>query len=53
MRPLWVNIHKAIAHNDEVMATSDEKGLSIERESYLLREIVKKLLVISQLAKVN
>lgn len=44
MRPLWVNIHKAIAHNEDVMANSDKKGLSIDRETYLLKEIVEQLL---------
>ncbi|MGK0304463.1 MAG: hypothetical protein ACI8UG_000194 [Gammaproteobacteria bacterium] len=29
MRPLWVNIHEAIAHNEEVMASSNKKALSI------------------------
>lgn len=53
MRPLWVNIHEAITHNEDVMATSDKKGLSIERETYLLKEIVKKLLHVSELADVN
>jgi hypothetical protein len=53
MRPLWVNIHEAIAHNEDVMATSDKKGLSIERETYLLKEIVKKLLHVSEKADVN
>ena len=44
MRPMWVNIHQAIAHNENVMETSDKKGLSIVRETFLLREIVKTVL---------
>ena len=48
-----MNIHEAITHNEDVMATSDKKGLSIERETYLLKEIVKKLLHVSELAEVN
>jgi len=40
MRPLWMNIHKAIAHNENVMANSIQKGLSIHRETFLLKEIV-------------
>jgi len=53
MRPLWVNIHDAIAHNEEVMATSNKKGLSIDRETYLLKEIVRKLLHVSESVAVN
>lgn len=53
MKPLWVNIHLAIAHNEEVMATSDKKGLSIERETYLLKEIVKTVLDVNELTEVN
>jgi ADP-ribose pyrophosphatase YjhB (NUDIX family) len=49
MQPLWVNIHEAIAHNENVIATSDKKGLSIERETYLLKQIVEKLIGISGL----
>ena len=43
MTPLWINIHAAIAHNEKVIAGSDKKGQSIERETYLLRVIVDKL----------
>lgn len=53
MKPLWVNIHKAIAHNEDVMANSDKKGLSIERETYLLKQIVDKLLGVSKLVELN
>ena len=45
MTPLWVNIHQAIKHNEETLAKSDKKGLSIERETFLLKLIVKELLV--------
>ncbi|MBB1397090.1 MULTISPECIES: NUDIX hydrolase [unclassified Pseudoalteromonas] len=37
----WVNIHDAIAHNERTLATSDKQGLSILRETYLLKEIAK------------
>ena len=47
MKPLWMNIHEAITHNEEVIANSDKKGLSIERETYLLKVIADEL-VISQ-----
>lgn len=44
MKPLWVNIHKAIAHNQDVIATSDKKGLSIERETFLLNEVARRVM---------
>ena len=45
MAPLWMNIHTAIAHNEDVIANSDTKGLSIERETFLLKVIAKELVV--------
>lgn len=44
MKPLWHNIHEAIAHNESVIRNSAKKGLSIERETFLLKLIVKELL---------
>lgn len=44
MRPVWKNIHEAIAHNEETIAESAKKGLSIERETFLLKRIVSELL---------
>jgi len=44
MRPVWMNIHEAIAHNEKTMAESPKKGLSIERETFLLQLIYKELL---------
>lgn len=43
MRPLWINIHHAITHNEKVIASSDKKGLSIERETFLLKVIAEEL----------
>jgi len=43
MRPVWLNIHEAIKHNEDTMANSDKKGLSIERETFLLKLIVTEL----------
>lgn len=43
MKPVWMNIYEAIAHNEAVIANSDKKGLSIERETFLLREIAETL----------
>ena len=45
MHPIWMNIHQAIAHNEETMAKSEKKGLSIERETFLLKLIVSELLI--------
>lgn len=36
MNPVWINLDKAIAHNEKVMKTSDKKGMSIDRETYIL-----------------
>ena len=44
MRALWVNIHEAIKHNKKTMATSDKKGMSIERETFLLELITESIL---------
>jgi len=45
MKPLWVNIHEAIAHNDETIRNSEKKGMSIERENFLLKLIVEEKLL--------
>ncbi|MDV7103392.1 NUDIX hydrolase [Vibrio sp. TH_r3] len=44
MKPVWLNIHQAIAHNEQTMLNNPNKGLSIERETFLLKLIVKELL---------
>jgi len=41
MQPKWVNIHSAIAHNETTMAMSEKQGLSIQRETFLLKLIAK------------
>lgn len=43
MKPVWVNIHSAIAHNEEVIANSPKKGLSIDRETFMLKVILEEL----------
>jgi ADP-ribose pyrophosphatase YjhB (NUDIX family) len=43
MTPLWINIHKAIVHNEAVIANSHKKGLSIERETFILKVIAQEL----------
>ncbi|MGB3367100.1 MAG: NUDIX domain-containing protein [Acidaminobacteraceae bacterium] len=43
--PVWVNIHKAILHNEAVMlAKEDSMGLSIARETMVLKMVVDELL---------
>jgi len=44
MRAMWVNIHEAIDYNKKTMATSKKKGMSIERESFLLRLIAERIM---------
>lgn len=44
MHPTWINIHDAIAHNEHTIAHSEKKGMSIERETFLLKRIVNELL---------
>ncbi len=44
MKAIWVNIHEAIQHNQKTMATSDKKGMSIERETFLLQLIAKNII---------
>ncbi len=44
MRPLWMNIYDAIAHNEQTIAQSDKKGMSIERETFLLKLVVAECL---------
>jgi len=46
MHPIWMNIHQAIRHNEHTIAKSEKKGLSIERETFLLKLIVSELVTI-------
>lgn len=41
---MWINIHEAIAHNEKTMAENPKKGMSIERETFLLHLIAKEML---------
>ena len=43
MKALWVDIHTAIDHNKNTIANSEKKGMSIERETYLLELIARDL----------
>ena len=44
MKPVWINIFDAIAHNEHTIANSEKKGMSIERETFLLKTIAAELL---------
>ncbi|CAH9049465.1 RNA pyrophosphohydrolase [Pseudoalteromonas holothuriae] len=39
MKPVWVNINEAIAHNQRTLKNSEKKGQSLIRELYLLQKI--------------
>lgn len=43
MKAVWINIHEAIKHNKKTMETSKKKGMSIERETFLLELIVERM----------
>lgn len=44
MRVCWLNIDEAITHNLNTMKHDKKQGLSIQRETYLMQEIKKRLL---------
>lgn len=44
MKPVWINIQQAIEHNLKTIALSDKKGMSIERETFLLQLIAEQCL---------
>ncbi len=47
--PVWVNIVEAIRHNQKVIDTKeDSMGLSIERETFVLRQIAREILGLSE-----
>ena len=43
MKAIWIDIQEAISHNEKTMATSDKKGMSIERETFLLKLIAERM----------
>ncbi|WP_318402994.1 NUDIX hydrolase [Photobacterium leiognathi] len=47
MKPVWINIFDAIAHNEATIKHSEKKGMSIERETFLLKLIAKELLTVN------
>lgn len=44
MKAVWVNINEAIQHNKSTIANSPKKGMSIERETFLL-ELIENTLI--------
>lgn len=45
MVPQWINIHRAIAHNEQVLAEKQACiGLSIQRETLMLKQVAQELL---------
>lgn len=41
MQAVWIDINEAIEHNIKTIKNSDKKGMSIERETFLLKKIAK------------
>ncbi len=44
MKPVWINIYDAIEHNQRTIRNSQKKGLSVERETFLLKLIEAELI---------
>lgn len=44
MKAVWLTVYDAIAHNELTIKNSAKKGMSIERETFLLKLIAKELL---------
>jgi hypothetical protein len=44
MKPVWISIDEAISHNLDIIANSDKKGMSVERETFLLKLVREELL---------
>lgn len=45
MVPVWIDVDAAIAHNEQILATKPASmGLSVERETWMLRYIARELL---------
>ena len=43
MKPVWIDIDQAIKHNLKTIINSSKKGMSIERETFLLKLIQQSL----------
>ena len=44
MKPVWININEAIEFNQDTITNSTKKGMSVERELFLLKLIKKEFL---------
>ncbi|BBN82454.1 DNA mismatch repair protein MutT [Pseudoalteromonas sp. A25] len=44
MKPVWISLDKAIAHNQSTLESSEKQGLSLVRELHLLRKIKAELM---------
>ena len=44
MSPVWIDIREAIGHNKKLMNSGEAKGMSIQRETFLLEQITRELL---------
>ncbi|MFT6142124.1 MAG: hypothetical protein ACJAXN_003367 [Psychromonas sp.] len=53
MKPVWLNIYDAIKHNQQTLLNSAKKGLSVERETFLLQLIAAELLAEKQQVNAN
>jgi hypothetical protein len=53
MKPVWLNIYDAIKHNQRTLLNCDKKGLSIERETFLLQLIATEQLSERQQVNAN
>ncbi|MCP4323299.1 MAG: NUDIX domain-containing protein [Alteromonadales bacterium] len=47
MQVVWLPVAEAIKHNEKTVAESDKKGMSVERELFLLKLIQKELIPIT------
>ena len=43
MKPVWIDIDQAIKHNLNTIINSSKKGMTIERETFLLKLIQQSL----------
>lgn len=48
MQVVWLPISEAIQHNEKTIAQSGKKGMSVERELFLLKLIEKELIPVTQ-----
>ena len=45
MRPVWINLHEAIAHNQAVMQRQESSmGQSVLRETFMLKKVASELI---------